>query len=154
MKYIEFFSDMNMIRNVSRNIVKNITLNNPHFSLTILEGQISEIIKNAVKHGNKCDARKKVKIWYLTSDKQFKIIVEDEGKGFTNFNEWNEFNKLRNEALKRGNIEEMLKYVQYKGPESRDDDGGNSLFAALEYWDSSLVYNNKKNKVAAVKYLF
>ena len=37
---------------------------------------------------------------------------------------------------------------------SEDDDGGNALFAAVEFWDSGLIYNNKRNKVAALKYTF
>lgn len=152
--FIELNTDITQIRNYSQMIVRNVKFINKDFSLTILEEQVSEIIKNAVKHGNKLQKEKKVKLWYLVNNKFFKIIVEDEGEGFQNLDDWNECNKKRNEALKKGNMEEMLKYIQYKGPNSQDDDGGNSLFAAIEYWDSGLVYNSKRNKVVAVKYLY
>lgn len=153
-QYLEFASDITQIRDMARLVVNNVKYINENFPLTILEEQTSEIIKNAVKHGNKNNKDKIVKVWYLINDKMFKIIVEDEGEGFTNMDDWNEYNKKRNEALKKGDMEEMLKYIQYKGPNTQDDDGGNSLFAALEYWDSGLVYSNKKNKVVAVKYLY
>ncbi len=153
MKYIEFPSDKSKIRDMANHLINNILIENTQFSKVILEEQISEIIKNATIHGNKNDLNKKVKVWYLATKKMYKIIVEDEGEGFVNFDEWNEFNRKRNNALSSGNMEETLKYIQYRGPHSTDEDGGNSLFAALEYWDSSLVYNEKKNKVVAVKYL-
>lgn len=153
-QYLEFASDITQIREMARLVVNNVKYINEKFPLTILEEQTSEILKNAVKHGNKNNKDKIVKVWYLINDKMFKIIVEDEGEGFTNMDDWNEYNKKRNEALKKGDMEEMLKYIQYKGPNTQDDDGGNSLFAALEYWDSGLVYNNNKNKVVAVKNLY
>ncbi|MBN1898831.1 MAG: ATP-binding protein [Spirochaetes bacterium] len=154
MEYMEINSDLSYVRNISKSIISHAKSIADHFSLTILEEQISEIIKNAIGHGNQNNIGKRVKLWYAFSNKIFKIIVEDEGEGFKNLEQWNDFNRKRNEALKAGNMEEMLKYMQYRGPDSTDMDGGNSLFAALEYWDNGLVYNNKKNKVVAVKYLY
>ncbi len=156
MKYMEVSMTLNQIRDYAKSIIANVKFINKDFSLNILEEQVSEIIKNAMKHGNKNQPGKKVKIWYLINKELFKIIVEDDGdgNGFTNFDEWNEFNRKRNEALKKGNMEEMVKYIQYKSPQSTHEDGGNALFAALEYWDSGLVYKKKKNKVVAVKYLY
>ncbi|MBU1078501.1 MAG: ATP-binding protein [Spirochaetes bacterium] len=153
-EYLEFPSDIAQIRNIAKILVASVALINKTFPITILEEQVAEILKNAIKHGNKNNKNKKVKIWQMTNKTLFKVIVEDEGEGFLNMDDWNEFNKKRNEALKKGNMEEMLKYIQYKNVDSSEDDGGNSLFAALEYWDSGLVYNGKKNKVVVVKYLY
>ena len=154
MKLVEYPSEILQVRNFAKSIVINVKFINKDFPINILEEQVAEIIKNAVKHGNKNNKQKKVKVWYLINRELFKIIVEDEGDGFNNFDEWNSFNKKRNEAIKSGNMEEMIKYIQYKGPHSSHEDGGNALFAALEYWDSGLVYNKKKNKVVAVKYIY
>lgn len=153
MKYAEILSDRYEIRNYAKILVKEIPNNNADFSKGILEEQVSEILKNAIVHGNKNDKDKIVKVWFSINEKMYKIIVEDEGEGFKNFDEWNDFNRKRNEALKKGDLETALQYIQYRGPESTHEDGGNALFAAIEYWDSSLVYNKKKNKVAAIKYL-
>jgi anti-sigma regulatory factor (Ser/Thr protein kinase) len=155
MHYMEVRSELASVRNVAGSVLGELEFKDrlTESDLVILSEQISEILKNAVLHGNKQDQRKKVMIWYRLTDKFFKLIVGDEGEGFTNLEEWNAFNKKRNEALKKGDMEEMLKYVQYKGPHSTAEDGGNSLFAAIEYWDSSLVYNARRNKVAALKYL-
>ncbi len=153
-RFFEFPSDLEATRDYTKKIISEIESSVGSFPLGILEEQIAEIIKNAIKHGNQCDYQKKIKVWFSSSKELFKIIVEDEGAGFQLLEKWNDFNRERNEALKKGNMEEMMKYIQYKGPHSDADDGGNSLFAALEYWDSGLVYNAKRNKVAAVKYLY
>jgi translation elongation factor EF-1beta len=121
--------------------------------LQVLEEQISEIVKNAVIHGNRKEPEKTVSIWFGLDEKSFRLIVEDQGSGFANLEEWNEFNRKRNEALKKGDMEEIINYVQYRTPDSTEHDGGNALFAAVEFWDSSLVYNYRRNKVAALKYL-
>ncbi|MBL8992570.1 MAG: ATP-binding protein, partial [Spirochaetia bacterium] len=34
---------------------------------------------------------------------------------------------------------------------STEDDGGNSLFAAVEYWNLGMIYSAKKNKVCAMR---
>ena len=56
--------------------------------INLLEQQISEIIKNAVKHGNKCDQNKKVHVWYSFSPTHAHLIVEDEGEGFKDLEKW------------------------------------------------------------------
>ena len=132
-EYKEFPSNLFQVREIAKEIIRDIPHSNGDFSMTILEEQVSEIIKNAVKHGNKNDSNKNIRVWYYIDKKLFKIIVGNEGEGFTNFDHWNEFNKKRNAAIKNGNMEEMMQYIQYKGPNSREDDGGNSLFSALEF---------------------
>jgi len=46
----------------------------------------------------------------------------------------------------------MEKFVSYRSKHSTEDDGGNALFAALEYWNGGMVWNAKKNKVVVVRY--
>ena len=117
----------------------------------LLEQQISEIIKNAIKHGNKCQTEKKVMVWYTFSENA-RVIVEDEGEGFTNLEKWNQFNRERIRCFETGDFENMVKYVAYKDENSDETDGGNSLFAALEFWNGGMVYNHKKNKIAVARY--
>lgn len=119
--------------------------------LNLLEQQISEVIKNAVKHGNHCDPNKKVTVWYSFSAGHAHLIVQDEGEGFKDLEKWNEFNKKRLEALHKQNYEMLSNYVSFRSKESDDQDGGNALFAALEYWNGGFVYNNKRNAVAMLK---
>ena len=45
----------------------------------------------------------------------------------------------------------LSNYVSFRTKQSDDQDGGNALFAALEYWDGGFVYNGKKNGVAMLK---
>lgn len=119
--------------------------------LNLLEQQISEVIKNAVKHGNHCDINKKVTVWYSFSASHAHLIVQDEGEGFKDLEQWNDFNTKRVEALRKNNFEMLANYVSFRTRESDDQDGGNALFAALEYWDGGFVYNDKRNAVAMLK---
>jgi len=119
--------------------------------LNLLEQQISEVIKNAVKHGNRCDINKKVTVWYSFSPTHAHVIVQDEGEGFQDLEKWNEFNRKRLNALVEQNFEKMASYVSYRTNDSDPQDGGNALFAALEYWDGGFVYNDKRNAVAMLK---
>lgn len=147
-----FPSKFNQIRNFATIIVfeapDNLKMRN------LLEQQISEIIKNAIVHGNRKDPEKKIKVWWeFNSEKKFaRIIVEDEGEGFKNLDHWNEFNAKRTECFMCNNFEEMLNYISYRTEDSSDMDGGNSLFAAVEFWNGGMYYNEKKNKVACMKF--
>lgn len=62
-----------------------------------------------------------------------------------------EFNKKRLECLHNSNFEELSNYVSFRTKKSDDQDGGNALFATLEYWNGGFVYNDKKNGVAMLK---
>jgi anti-anti-sigma factor len=116
--------------------------------INMLEQQISELIKNAVRHGNKNDPNKSVYIWFSFDAWRARLIVEDEGEGFQNIEEWNEFYRKRTECYQRGDYEEMLNYLQFRTAESSEDDGGNALFAAIEYWNDGIVFNDARNAVA------
>ncbi|MGM0609209.1 MAG: ATP-binding protein [Candidatus Muiribacteriota bacterium] len=49
------------------------------FGITVA---IDEALKNAIEHGNKSDAMKKVTLNYKVSNEQLKVTVDDEGQGF------------------------------------------------------------------------
>ena len=149
MLYKEFPSDFRQIRYFTLLIVQSAPLEIKEINL--LEQQISEIIKNAVKHGNNCDLNKKVKVWYAFSASHAHIIVEDEGPGFKDLEKWNEFNRKRLECLYDQNFEQLGAYVSFRTDKSDNNDGGNALFAALEYWNGVFVYNDKRNAVAMLK---
>ena len=149
MLYKEFPSDFRQIRYFTLLIVQSAPLEIKEINL--LEQQISEVIKNAVKHGNNCDINKKVKVWYSFSPSHAHLIVQDEGEGFKDLEKWNEFNRKRLEALHNSDFEQLANYVSFRTKQSDDQDGGNALFAALEYWNGGFVYNDKRNGVAMLK---
>ena len=80
MMYKEFASDFRQIRYYTLIIVQKAPVEIK--GINLLEQQISELIKNAVKHGNHNDINKKVKIWYDFSTASARLIIEDEGEGF------------------------------------------------------------------------
>lgn len=145
----EFPSDFRQIRYFTLLIVQSAPTEIKE--LNLLEQQISEVIKNAVKHGNHCDINKKVTVWYSFSPTHAHIIVQDEGEGFQDLEKWNEFNKKRLECLHNNDFMQLADYVSFRTKESDSQDGGNALFAALEYWNGGFVYNGKRNAVAMLK---
>jgi len=149
MFFKEFPSDYRQIRYFTLLIVQKAP---PEIKeINLLEQQISEIIKNAVKHGNKCDLEKKIKVWYFFDTTTAHLIVEDQGTGFKTLEKWNKFNIKRVTCFQEQNFEELGNYVSYRTETSDDMDGGNALFAAVEYWDKGVVFNKKKNKIALKK---
>ncbi len=149
MLHKEFPSDFRQIRYFTLLIVQSAPPDIKEINL--LEQQISEIIKNAVKHGNKCDPEKTVRVWYSFSPEHAHLIVEDEGPGFQDLEKWNEFNQKRQSLLEGSDFEALSEYVSYRGERADDNDGGNALFAALEYWDGGFVFNSKRNCVSVLK---
>ena len=149
MLYKEFPSDFRQIRYFTLLIVLSAPIEIKEINL--LEQQISEVIKNAVKHGNNCNIDKKVRVWYSFSPTHAHIIVEDEGEGFNDLVKWNDFNRKRVECLRNSNFEELSNYVSFRTGKSDDQDGGNALFAALEYWNGGFIYNDTRNGVAMLK---
>ncbi len=116
--------------------------------VNLLEQQVTELLRNAIKHGNKLDKSKKIHVWYGYTDKSAHLIIEDEGDGFANLEEWNAFYKKRKEYLEAGDFEKLVEYASFRDLSSDFDDGGNALFAAVEYWNEGVVFNKKRNKVA------
>jgi hypothetical protein len=147
--YKEFPSDFRQIRYFTLLIVQKAP---PEIrEINLLEQQISELIKNAVKHGNKSDPDKLVKVWYTFSEDNARIIIEDEGEGFQAIRQWNEFNDKRTECLVKEDYEGLAEYVSFRTEKSDDNDGGNAMFAALEYWNDGVVFTDKANCVAVGK---
>ena len=149
MKYKEFPSDYSAIRKYCALILKECPEEFKEGNL--LEQQLSEIVKNGIKHGNRCNLSKKLKIWYDLR-KRARFIVEDEGEGFTCLDAWNDFFRNRQEALYYEDFDRFLELASFRGPHSDDDDGGNSLIAALEFWNGGMIYNEAKNKVGVVRW--
>jgi hypothetical protein len=150
MQYREFPSDFKKIRYYTLLLVSSAPSRIKETNL--LEQQVSELIKNGITHGNKNDPRKLLKVWYSFSHKAARIIVEDEGQGFKEIKEWNEFNRRRLECLQSQNFDKLINFISFRSQKSDEKDGGNALFAALEYWNGGLVFNDRRNAVAALKY--
>lgn len=149
MFYKELKSDFRQIRYYTLLIVQKAPVEIK--GINLLEQQISELIKNAIKHGNNCDPSKIVKVWYSFTNEKAHLIIEDQGKGFKELENWNNFNKKRNEYFKTQNFEEMEKYISYRTEKSDENDGGNALFAAVEYWNGGVVFNEKRNCIVVLK---
>lgn len=149
MRYAEFPSEYGRIRDYAAAVLADC----PEAFLEdgLLEQQLSEIIKNGIKHGNGSDPAKKLRVWFDLR-KRARFIVEDEGEGFTNLDSWNDFYRRRQLALYRQDFDEFLELASYRGPKSGPDDGGNSLFAALDYWNGGMIYNAARNKVGVVRW--
>ena len=146
MSAVEFPSDYQKIRYYTSLIVQKAPAEIKE--VNILEQQISEIIKNAIKHGNKKDKSKKVKVLFSFSKNHAHLIVSDKGKGFQQIDEWNRFYRKRSECFTKRDFEEMQKYLTFRTPNSDEQDGGNALFAAVEYWNEGVVFNDRRNSVA------
>ncbi|MBN8222359.1 MAG: ATP-binding protein [Spirochaetes bacterium] len=148
MRLFEFSSDYNQIRFYSLILTQGLPAS-LQFG-RIMEQQVSEIVKNAIKHGNRGNILKKVRIWLELTDR-VRYIVEDEGPGMYNLDEWNDFNRRRRNAMRENRIEDALALLTYRGKHSEENDGGNSLFAGLTFWDEGMIYNARKNKVVVLK---
>lgn len=149
MFYKEFPSDFRQIRYFTLIVIQKAP---PEIrEINLLEQQISEVLKNAVKHGNRNDPDKSIRIWYYFDAERAHLVVEDEGEGFQEIEAWNDFNRKRHDCFLRRDFEEMGKYVAYTTPESDEYDSGNALFAAVEYWDGGVVFSEERNKVAVLK---
>ncbi len=141
-----FSSDYAMVRQYTLQLLEGIIIEDDEKKL--LEQQVSEMIKNAIKHGNNCDLQKKIHIWYSFSSHFAHFIIEDEGEGFKELERWNNFNRNRIESLENGDFERLGKFVSFKTQNSDEHDGGNALFAALEYWNEGIFLNTKRNALA------
>jgi len=146
-----FYIDLSQIRRLSSLIVNKAPARIPE--VNILEQQISELIKNAVRHGNKSDKTKSVKIWFKFSTEEARLIVEDEGPGFQDIEAWNAFYRGKIECYRKNDFDKMLEYLSFKTDESVESDGGNALFAAVEFWNGGVVFNERRNAVAVKRIL-
>lgn len=149
MRYLEFPSDYARVREYTSRVLSDCP--DVFREGNLLEQQLSEILKNGIKHGNRRDPSKKLKVWFDVR-KRLRFIVEDEGEGFLELDAWNDFFRRRQEALFREDFDTFLDLASYRGPRSDDEDGGNSLIAALEYWNGGMIFNEARNKVGVVRW--
>jgi hypothetical protein len=149
MKCLEFPSDFSKVREYTALVLASCPEQFKEGNL--LEQQLSEIIKNGIKHGNRNDPSKRLRVWYDLR-KRARFIVEDEGEGFRELEAWNEFFHKRQKALFDEDFDQFLALASYRGPRSDDTDGGNSLIAALEYWNGGMIFNETKNKIGVVRW--
>jgi serine/threonine-protein kinase RsbW len=149
LRYAEFASDYSRIREYTAQVLSDCP--DAFREGNLLEQQLSEIIKNGIKHGNRNDPEKRIRVWYDLR-KRARFIVEDEGEGFAELEVWNDFFRKRQTALFEEDFDAFLALASYRGPASDDEDGGNSLIAALEYWNGGMIFNDAKNKVGVVRW--
>lgn len=149
MNYAVFTSDYDRIRYYTLLIIQR---SRPKLDeRLLLEQQVSELIKNAVKHGNGCDPAKEVRVWYRFTDTEARLIVEDQGPGFKDIEKWNIFNGKRRTYLDKEDFVGLMNYIAWRTPRSDKYDGGNAMFAALEYWNQGVVFSEKRNSIAVGK---
>lgn len=151
MTHKKFNIGLGDVRRLSSLIAQKAPLEFQEYS--IFEQQISELIKNAVKHGNNCDKNKSLNLWYSFSAASAHLIVKDEGPGFKDVEKWNQFYQKKIEYYRKKDFEKMMDYLQFRTQNSDENDGGNALFAAIEYWNQGLIFSDEKNCVA-VKRIF
>ncbi len=144
--YQSFSSDYSRVREYALHILDEALIESEEKELLVQ--QISEMIKNAIKHGNNCDTSKNIHIWYSFSSSFAHFIIEDEGDGFTELENWNIFNQNRIELIENKDYEQLGNFVSFKTQKSDEHDGGNALFAALEYWNEGIYLNDKRNALA------
>ncbi len=149
MRCLEFASDFSRIREYTATVLADCPAAFREGNL--LEQQLSEIVKNGVKHGNRNDPGKRLRVWF-DMRKRARFIVEDEGEGFKDLEAWNDFFRKRQTALFEEDFDAFLSLASYRGPRSDETDGGNSLIAALEYWNGGMIFNEAKNKVGVVRW--
>lgn len=76
-------SDLAAARDVQRDVMGAVAAHgyseNAVFAIKL---SLEEALVNAIKHGNKLDPKKRVRVHAAISDRQCEIVIEDEGPGF------------------------------------------------------------------------
>lgn len=90
---------------------------------------LEEAVVNAIRHGNKADPNKKIRVDYLIEDARLIINIEDEGRGFDL------------ESVPDPTAEENL-----------EADHGRGILLMRVYMDE-VVYSQKGNRVTLIKML-
>lgn len=154
MEHDIFPSDINKIVEYTETVIKPTSGKISSDDFQVLHHEVSELIINAIKHGNKNDVNKIIRLWYKFQDDCYKFIIEDQGEGFKDLEKWNEFNRERNRAIQIKNIKLMEKFALYRPEGSDNTKGGSTFFGALQYWDSGVIFNSKRNKIVTMKYFY
>lgn len=77
------FSDFQEGRAIQRRIMEEVAKHRFHEDAVFaIQLALEEALINAIKHGNKLDRNKKVRIQCRVTDQEAEIIIEDEGPGF------------------------------------------------------------------------
>ncbi|MBN2440683.1 MAG: STAS domain-containing protein [Spirochaetales bacterium] len=151
LEYKRFFLSPDKIRRASSFLACTMPI---YFGeINQLEQQSHELLKNAVKHGNKGKMWKPIKVWYSTCTNYAHIIIEDTGKGFREIEEWNEFYRQRMLCCHHRDYKRLLHFLSFRTEISDKTDTGTAFFSAIEYWNKGIVFNEKRNAVA-VKRMF
>ncbi len=160
MQFVQYNSDYKKIREYAKYVMEY-ALDENYQDIKVLEEQITELIKNAIIHGNDCFLEKKVKIYFLFEKKLAKIIVEDEGEGFQGIEKWNRFNRKREKIFHddKAPMNLKIKYLAYKEEDKEGDKeeelkNGNHLFSAVSYWNQGFFFSQKRNKVCAIRKMY
>lgn len=102
-----------------------------------------ELLLNAIEHGGKSDARKRVQVKLLHTARALVVHLQDPGKGFS-------LESLQHSAL--GNPEDSpTRHVEIRA-ETGKRPGGFGILMARNLVDE-LLYNERGNEVVFVKYL-
>ena len=84
---------------------------------------LDELLRNAIKHGNKNDKSKVIKIEVYLDNSRFKLVVEDEGNGF-----------------------DYCKYLEKSVDAGRFAGSGRGLLMVINYAEK-IDFNKKGNRV-------
>ncbi len=126
---VEFCSCLNRARTVECEILDACKLHQfAEEDLFAIKLALEEALVNAVKHGNKLDPEKIVRIQYRVSNHRADIVVEDQGGGFDPA------------ALPDPTTDENLEMASGRG------------ILLMRYYMSSVVFNPQGNKVTLTKF--
>jgi len=123
-------SDVNYIRSVIQHIYQlanQLGFPEEEFSMRV-KLAIDEALGNSIRHGNKKDRNKKVKIHAKISPKKLQVKFTDEGIGF-----------------------DVSSLPDPKDPENLNKEGGRGVLL-MGYYMDEISYNDKGNEVILTKY--
>jgi len=126
--YIQYLSYFEEMDKVSASILGNMdNFGYPDDAIRKMKIALTELLANAIYHGNNKDYRKKVTVGHTINRSKIVISIQDEGEGF-------DFSDIPDPTL----------------PENLLKDCGRGLFIVGNYVDE-LVFNERGNRVMIVK---
>jgi serine/threonine-protein kinase RsbW len=126
--YIQVISYFEEIDRTSAVILRDMDeLGYPDESIRKMKVVLTELLANAIYHGNKKDYTKKITIGHVTTKENTKVSVMDEGEGF-------DINRLPDPTL----------------PENLEKDCGRGVFIVRNYADA-IATNDKGNRITICK---
>lgn len=73
-------SELNKLERFIENLSDEYNINNTYFGNILVA--VTEAVENAIRHGNRADSEKKVRITFRSEEKGLIFSIEDEGEGF------------------------------------------------------------------------